>query len=141
MVISSPKIKLSPFGIFTIFNGISKTFYGIFDDSTFYLTMNSTLFPILYIIKGNYKNSNQVLDVNYTIEPNNKFQLVWLKLLPIISLLMINLPLFNDYKIKSVKEIVITNSCVLLIIIYGIWNIKRKRKKLEQKFIEIFEIE
>ena len=139
--IGSPKIKLSPFGMFTVFNGFSKTFYGIFDDSTFYLTTNSTFFPTFYIIKGKYKNSNQTLNINYTVEPKSKFQSVWYKLFPIISLIMINLPLFNDYRKKSVEEIILTNLCVILIIIYAFWDIKRKRKNLEQRFIETFKIE
>jgi hypothetical protein len=46
--IGSPNFKSSLFGIFTMFGGgNSKTFYGLFNDSAFNLTMNSTIFPPL----------------------------------------------------------------------------------------------
>ena len=63
--IGSPKLKLSPFGVFSMFGGISKTFYGNFDESTFRFTMNSTISPTFYIIKGKYKNTNNTLNVNW----------------------------------------------------------------------------
>lgn len=138
--IGSPKLKLSQFGFFTIFSGISKTFYGDFDNSTFRLTMNSMITPTFYIIKGKYKNTNNTLNVNYTIEPNTKFQLVWMKFFPIISLFVFNLFFLLSSRKTPIEVYVILNSFIVFIIFFSRWDIKRKKKSLEQKFIEVFEL-
>ena len=138
--IGSPKLKLSPFAIFSIFGGISKTFYGNFDDSTFQFTMNYTISPTFYIIKGKYKNTNNKLNVSYTVEPNSKFQIVWMKFFPFISLFASNL-IFLLSSRKTPNEVYIAcNTFIVFITLFSRWDIKRKKKNLEQKFIEIFEI-
>jgi hypothetical protein len=138
--IGSPKLKLSPFGFFTMFGEISKTFYGNFDDSTFRLTMNSTITPTFYIIKGKYKNTNNMLNVNYTVEPNSKFQIVWMKFFPVISLLAFNLFFLLSSGKIPIEVYVVFNSFIVFVIFFSRWDIKRKKKNLEQKFIKIFEI-
>lgn len=139
--IGYPKLKSTPFVVFTMSGGGgSKVFFGMFDDSTFRLTMNSTLFPTFYIIKGKYKNINNSLNVNYTIEPNSKFQILWNKYLPIISLFGVNLFfLLNSRKIP-VEVYLAFNLFIIFMILFSRWDIKRKKKNLEQKFIKIFEI-
>jgi hypothetical protein len=139
-IIGSPKLKLSPFGIFTMFGGTSKTFYGNFDDSTFRFTMNSTILPTFYILKGKYKNTNNTLNVNYTIEPNSKFQIVWMKFFPIISLFAFNLFFLLSSRKTPFEVYIAFNSFIVFIIFFSRWVIKRKKKNLEQKFIETFEL-
>ena len=138
--IGSPKLKLSPFGFFTMFGGISKTFYGNFDDSTFRLTMNSAITPTFYILKGEYKNTNNTLNVNYTVEPNSKFQIVWMKFFPIIALFASNLFFLVNSRKTPIEVYIAFNSFIIFIIFFSRWDINRKKKNLEKKFIEIFEL-
>lgn len=138
--IGSPKLKLSPFGIFTMFGETSKTFYGNFDDSTFRFTINSTISPTFYIIKGKYENTNNTLNVNYTIEPNSQFQIVWMKFFPIISLFAFNLFFLLSSRKTPIEVYITFNSFIVFIIFFSRWDIKRKKKNLEQKFVEIFEL-
>ena len=138
--VGSPKLKLSPFGIFTMFGGNSKTYYGISDDSTFRLTTNSTLFPTFYIMKGEYKNVNNTLNVNYSIEPKSKFQIVWMKFFPIVCLLGFNLFFLLASEKTPIETYIVFNSFIVFIILFSRWDIKRKKKNLEKKFVEMFEI-
>jgi hypothetical protein len=119
---------------------ISKTFYGLFDDSAFNLTMNSTLFPPLYVIKGKYKNTNNTLIINYTIEPNSKFGLLWMKFFPIIFLFVINLLFLLSSNKIPFEVFIVFNSFTIFILFYSRWDMKRRKKNMEKKFIEIFEI-
>jgi hypothetical protein len=136
--IGSLQIKLSLFRVFPMFSG-SKSFYGLFDDKSFRLTMNSKTSPTFYIVKGNYKNVNNVLKVNYIVEPNSKFQVTWAKYFPIICILAINIFfLFFARGLRRASTIV--NLFLLFMAFYSQWNEERKRKKLEQKFLRIFEI-
>ncbi|KQX15420.1 hypothetical protein [Flavobacterium sp. Root420] len=136
--IGSPKLKLSPFGIANGFTG-TKPFYGLFDDKSFRLTLNSAVSPSFYIIKGKYKITNNQLKVDYIMEPGNQFQLIWARYSPIILILAINIFfLFFARGLRRASTIV--NLFLLFMAFYSRWNEERKRKKLEEKFISIFEI-
>jgi hypothetical protein len=136
--IGSPKLKLSPFGLFIIFRG-TKPFYGLFDDKSFRLTLNSAVSPTIFIIKGKYKNVNNVLKVDYVVEPNSKFQLIWVEYSPIIGIIAINI--FFLFFAKGIRRAsTIVNLFLLFMAFYSRWKSERKRIKLEQKFIETFEI-
>jgi hypothetical protein len=136
--IGSPKLKLSPFGIFSIFSG-SKLFYGLFDDKSFQLTMNSTVSPTFFIIKGKYKITNKILQINYNIEPSPKFYLTLIKFVPIIFFILINLLFISANEIPT-EVFIVMNVFLVFIIFYSRWDTKRKMKNIEQKFIKIFEI-
>lgn len=139
--IGSPNFKSSLFGIFTMFGGNnSKFFYGLFDDSAFNLTMNSTIMPPLYVIKGKYKNTNSTLSINYTIESNSKFRLLWMKFFPIIFLFVINLLFLLSSNKIPFEVYIVFNLFTIFILFYSRWDMKRRKKNMEQKFIEIFEI-
>lgn len=137
--IGRPDIKLS-LGIFSLFYLNSKIFYGIFDDSTFRLTINYNFTSGFYILKGKYQNIDNKLKLNYIIEPMSKIGIIWIKYFPFIALIGFNC--FYFFNLKNVpNEInIIFNSFIVFIIFFSRWDIKRKRKNLEQKFIEIFEI-
>lgn len=141
IAIGNPEIKIIGFGIFTIFNGFSKRFYGKFDKSTFQITSNSTMFPTSYIIKGTYKSNNQDLIINYAVEPFSKFQGIYFKIFPIISMSLINLVLFNERENISTRSFIVVNIFGILFNVFGIWLVNKKKKRLEKKFVEIFEIE
>lgn len=136
--ISSLRVKISLFRLFPKFGGV-KPFYGLFDDKSFRLTINSTTSPTFYIVKGNYKNVNDVVKVSYSVEPNSKFQAIRAHYFPIICILAINIFfLFFARGLRRASTIV--NLFLLFMAFYARWNEERKRKKLEQKFIRIFEI-
>jgi len=137
--IGSPTLKLSPFGVFfNLFSGNSKPFYGLFDDKSFRLTMNSTISPTFFIIKGRYKITNETIVVNYDIEPYPKFYLVGIKFFPIIALVVINLSFFFSEVQKEV--FILPNIALVCMLFFSRWDIKCKRKDIEKRFIQIFEI-
>ncbi|RZJ55943.1 MAG: hypothetical protein EOO44_01385 [Flavobacterium sp.] len=136
--IGSPLLKLSPFGILN-FGGFSKPFYGDFDNSVFRLTANSSLSPTFYIIKGKYKVVNGILKIEYSNEPRNKFQLVWIKYFPVIALVAMNLLFLMDKK-AEIEFYIVSNLSIIFVLFFSRWNTRRKKENLEQKFKEVFEI-
>lgn len=138
--IGSPKLKLSPFGVFfNLFGGKSKLFYGLFDDKSFRLTMNYTTSPTFFIIKGQYKIINRTFIISYDIESSPKFYLVAIKFFPIIALVIINISFFLSEEVQ--KEIfILPNVALICMLFFSRWDIKYKRKNIEKMFIEIFEI-
>lgn len=138
--IGPPRLKLGPFSIFTIFDGHSKPFYGLFDDKNFRLTINSMRSPSFFIIAGKYDRTDDKVQISYIVEPYPKFYLTWIKYFPIFIFILINLLLIFSENVP--KEIFIpVNIFLLFAVFYSRWDYKRKRKSIEQKFIEIFEIE
>lgn len=136
--IGSLKVNLSRFRLFPIFGGV-KPFYGLFDDTSFRLTINSAASPTIFIVRGNYKNIGNKVNVNYIIEENSKFQLLWTQYSPVVFLIFINIFfLFIGRGLRRATTIV--SLFLLIVIFYSRWKEERKRKKLEQKFIRIFEI-
>lgn len=137
--IGSLKVNLSLFRIFPRFGGI-KPFYGLFDEKSFRLTINSRTSPTYFIIRGNYKNINNRLNINYIVEPNSKFQLLWTRFSPVVFLIALNVFfLFFGRGLRRATTIV--SLFLLIIIFYSRWKEERKRKKLERKFIRIFELQ
>ncbi|MFH6994157.1 hypothetical protein [Flavobacterium sp. FlaQc-48] len=136
--IGSLRAQLNLFRIFPRFGG-KKLFYGLFDDKSFTLTINSTTSPTYFTIKGKYKNVNNILKVSYIVEPNSKFQLLWVRFSPVVFLIAMNVFfLFFGRGLRRASTIV--SLFLLIIIFYSRWKEERKKKKLEQKFIRIFEI-
>lgn len=136
--IGSLKANINLLRIFPKFSG-NKPFYGLFDDKSFRLTINSTTSPTYFIIRGKYKNVNNVVKVSYIIEPNSKFQLLWVRFFPVVGLIAINV-FFLFFGRGLRKATTIVSLFLLVLIFYSRWKEERKWKKLEQKFIRIFEI-
>ena len=136
--IGSLKVNFNRFRLFPIFGGV-KPFYGLFDDTSFRLTINSPASPTIFIVRGNYKNIGNRVNVNYVVEENSKFQLLWTKYSPLVFLVFINI--FFLFIGRGLRRATTLVSLFLLIaIFYSRWKEERKRKKLEQKFIRVFEI-
>ncbi len=138
--IGRPDTQIS-LGIFSIFFLSSKKFYGNFDDSTFLLTINYNFTSGFYILKGEYQNIDHKLKLNYIIEPISKTSFIWIKYFPFVALIGFNCFFFLNLKNIPNEINIIFNSFIVFIIFFSRWDIKRKKKNLEQKFIEIFEIE
>jgi hypothetical protein len=136
--IGSLKETLGQVRVFPIV-GKPKYFYGLFDDKSFRLTTNSATSSTPYIINGKYKNINNTLKVDYSVELNNKFQLLWTRYFPIILILAINI--FFLFFAKGLRRAsTIVNLFLLFIAFYSRWKEEKKRKNLEEKFLSIFEI-
>ena len=136
--VGSLKVDFGLFRVFPRFRG-NKAFYGLFDDKSFRLTLNSPASPTYFIIRGKYKNVDNVVKISYIIEPNSKFQLLWVRFFPVAFLIAINVFfLFFGRGLRKASTIV--SLFMLVLIFYSRWKEERKWKKLEQKFIRIFEI-
>jgi len=120
-------------------SGAVKPFYGFFDDNSFSLTVNSLKSSTYFIVKGKYKMGNNGVEVMYNVESGNKYQQFWVYYSPIILILAINIFfLFFARGLRRASTIV--NLFLLFMAFYSRWNEERKKKKLEQKFVNIFEI-
>ena len=136
--IGSPNTVLGQVRIFPI-TGAIKPFYGFFDDNSFSLTVNSRKSSTNFIIRGKYENINNRLKVDCIVEPVNKYKQFWVYYSPIILILAINI--FFLFFAKGLRRAsTIVNLFLLFMAFYSRWNEERKRKKLEQKFMSIFEI-
>lgn len=138
--IGRPELQLS-LGILSIFFPSSKSFYGNFDDSTFRLTKNYNFTSGFYLLKGKYQNIDNKVKLNYIIEPMSKIGIIWLKYFPFIAMIGFNSFFFFNIKNTPNDIYIVFNLFIVFIIFYSRWDIKRKKKNLEQKFTEIFEIE
>jgi hypothetical protein len=136
--IGSITSKLGQVRIFPI-SGAVKPFYGFFDDKSFSLTVNSPKSSTNFIIRGKYESINNRLKVDCIVEPVNKYRQFGAYYSPIILILAINIFfLFFARGLRRASTIV--NLFLLFMAFYSRWNEERKRKKLEQTFINIFEI-
>jgi hypothetical protein len=138
--IGSPKFKSSLFGVFTVFDGSSEAFYGLVDDSNFRLTINTTLYPSFHILKGRYKNVNNELYIDYIIEPGYKFLSIWVKYFPYVFFFVVNILFLFSLNNTPIMVIAVFNLFLVFIIFFSRWDINQKKKKLEKKFKEVFEI-
>jgi hypothetical protein len=136
--IGSPKLKLSPLSVFTMFGETSKPFYGNYDDTSFRLTTNSTISPTFYILEGKYKKVNATVTINYNLVSPSKFHKVWMNFFPILALVVVNSVFFANN--SSFKAFVVFNSFWFVASLFSLWYNKRKKRKLEEKFLELFEI-
>lgn len=138
--IGHPKLKLSPFSMFSMFGNSSKTFYGLYDNSTFSLTSNFTINPTFYILRGSYKAVNGKLQIDYKLAPRHKYQVHYWIFISVLGFVFFNF-LFLSKNNKLSSEIpYVTNVFLILMMIYSYLNITRKRKRLEKNFVEIFKI-
>jgi hypothetical protein len=139
--IGHPRLKLSPFAMFSMFGDSSKTFYGLYDDSTFSLTSNFRTNATPYILRGSYKTENGKLQIHYKIVPRHKYQLYWW-----IFVLVLGFSVFNSFIIQSKNNesistnFYIMNTFLIFMAIYAYLDITRKKRKLERNFVEIFEV-
>ncbi|OXE99093.1 hypothetical protein B0A64_21750 [Flavobacterium araucananum] len=80
-----------------------------------------------------------MLKVTYIIEPNSKFQLLWVRFFPVVCLIAINV-FFLFFGRGLRKATTIVSLFLLVLIFYSRWKEERKWKKLERTFVRIFEI-
>ncbi|ESU21261.1 hypothetical protein FCR2A7T_06890 [Flavobacterium cauense R2A-7] len=134
-----PKIKGTPFAIFTLFGESNKIFFGTYSKTKFELTKNSTLFPTVHIISGEIKSiENNKTEINYVVKPIG-FGYYWNKYMPIIAIPIFNLILYtNSFPLKAYK---IINPVIVGIAILCNFLVWRNKNKLINHFEKVFEIE
>lgn len=138
--IGHPKLKLSPFAIFSMFSDSSKTFYGLYDNSTFSLTSNFTINQTPYILRGSYKALNGKLQIEYKLAPRHKYQVYWWIFISVLGFVFFNSIFLSNHNKPSSETPIIINVFLIFMISYAYLNITRKRKRLEKNFVEIFKI-
>ena len=134
--IGHPQLKINtPLNLF--FFDSSKSFYGRYDDTTFYITLNYRITHSSYVIKGNYKLFNKKLQIQYEIIPKFKYQkyfiLLWLAC-------GIGMLFFINFKFGNKNDIMIPNLFLLLMLICGSIHYKLSKITIENKFRKTFEI-
>ena len=135
----NPRIKGTPFAVFSISGESNKSFYGTYNKAKFELTKNSTLFPAPFIISGeiNSKNNTQT-EIIYEVKPIG-FGYYWLKYMPIIGILMFNLVLYTQSAPFEIYTII--NPIIFGFAIISRFYMWRKKNKLVTDFKKVFEIE
>jgi hypothetical protein len=134
----NPKIKGTPFAVFSISGELNKSFYGTYNEVKFELTKNSTLFPAPFIISGKFNStSNNRTEIVYEVKPIG-FGYYWIKYLPIFGILMFNLILFMES--TPVEMYTIINLILLGFFIISRIYMWRKKSKLISVFEKKFEI-
>lgn len=137
--IGNPQLKFfTPFSLF--FHDSSKSFYGLYNESTFSLTSNLKITQISYKLRGSYKVVNGKLQIRYKIFPKFKYQYhfwIFCLMCGFAMLVFINIAMFKNNKTSDLLAI---NPLFIFILYYGFFTTIRAKKKLEKKFIEIFEI-
>jgi hypothetical protein len=132
-------LKESPLAMLTIYDPTDKPFTGLFTDTNFRLTRNSSFLPTPFIISGDYKQTEtSETIVDYKIEP------VWfghfsMRILPVIALVLINVSLVRAATTLPVNLLITVNAFLLLafspIVITNI-----QKKQIEGDFLTAVEL-
>ena len=138
--IGHPKLKLSPFAIFSMFGDSSKIFYGLYDDNSFSLTLNFRTSPTYYIMRGSYTAVNEKLQIQYNIVPRYKYQIYWWVFISVLGFVVFNSLLWMGHNKPDSEVPIIVNLFLFFMVTFAYITITRKRRKLEKNFLEIFEI-
>jgi len=135
--IGNPKIKGTPFSIWTKPVKTSRKFYGEFDKTSFRLTKNSISFPIPYIFVGEFNScSKSSTEVSINVKPI-WFGYLWIRILPVVALILINSMLVTE---DTDVEVFILVNIFLVIMFSPILFINRQKNKFRKDFYKILEI-
>lgn len=131
-----PKLKINtPFNLF--FFDSSKSFYGRYDDSTFYITSNLRFSQSYYLIKGKYEFVNKKLQIEYEILPKFKYQKYFLTLWFICGIGMIT---YINLSFGNKNDVIIPSIIIFLMLICGSLHYNLSKRIIENKFRKAFEI-
>ncbi len=135
----NPKIKGTPFAVFSISRDSKKSFYGTYNEAKFELTKNSTLFPIPFIIYGEINSTNNTqTEIFYEVKTIG-FGYYWIKYMPLFGILLFNLILYTESTPLEIYAIV--NPILFSFTIISRFYMWRKKNKLITDFERVFEIE
>lgn len=135
----NPKIKGTPFAVFSILGESNKIFFGTYNKTKFELTKNATFFPTPFIIIGEVKsNGNKLTEVIYEVKPIG-FGYYWLKYMPLFGVFIFNLIFYIES--APFEIFVLANSFLFGLIIYSYFYMRFKKSKFITVFKKVFEIE
>ena len=135
----NPKIKGTPFAVFTLIGDSNKIFFGNYNKTNFALTKNATFFPTPFIISGNIKSKNNIeSEIIYEIKPIG-FGYYWLKYMPLVGIFIFNVIFYTES--APFEIFIIMNSILIGYIIFIHFYLLRKKNRLLTDFEKIFEIE
>jgi hypothetical protein len=133
----NPKIKGTPFSLFTKSGGKDKIFYGSYNQTKFEITNNSLI--ALFIISGEIKTVDKYsTEVIYKIVPNG-FGYYWNKYMIFIIVFVFNLILYKE-SVPLKSHILITLISFGLILLNHLM-LRRKKNQLKNEFQKVFELE
>ena len=137
--IGDPKIKGTPFAVFTMFGKTRMKFYGEYTNSDFRLTKNAILYPIPYIFEGTLKSKDKTTtEISLNIKPI-WFGYLWIRIIPSLAFIFINhMLIIHGEDIKT--EIYFLVNAFLLFMFTPILFTIRQKNKLLKDFYKIFEI-
>lgn len=137
--IGDPKIKGTPFAVFSMFGKTRMKFYGEYSNSAFRLTKNANLYPIPYIFQGTIKSKDKTsTEISLNIKPI-WFGYLWIRVLPALALIIFNLLLI--VKGEDIEtEIYFFVNVFLLFMFTPVLITIRQKNKLLKDFYKIFEI-
>lgn len=137
--IGDPKIKGTPFAVFTMFGETRMKFYGEYTNSDFRLTKNAILYPIPYIFQGTMKSKDKTTtEISLNIKPI-WFGYLWIRILPALALIFINLMLIINAEDIETEIYILVNAFLLFMFTPILFTIRQKNKLLKD-FYKIFEI-
>lgn len=135
----NPRIKGTPFAVFSISGASNKRFYGTYTKKEFELTKNATLFPAPFIISGEFNSTNNAqTEIVYEVKPIG-FGYYWIKYMPIFGILIFNVILYTDS--APLEIFVLINPILFSFASIGRFYMWRKKNKLIADFEKVFEIE
>lgn len=137
--IGDPKIKGTPFAVFTMFGKTRMKFYGEYTNSDFRLTKNAILYPIPYIFQGTMKSKDKTTtEISLNIKPI-WFGYLWIRILPALALIFINLMLIINAADIETEIYILINAFLLFMFTPILFTIRQKNKLLKD-FYKIFKI-
>ncbi len=137
--IGDPSTKGTPFAILTILESSKKSFYGKFDKKCFELTKNAKLFPIPYIISGNFKSTDDSrTTVDFKIKPI-WFGYLWVRIIPFVGIILFNYLIITKTDVLPTDLLIVVNAFLSLMFL-PIFILNYKKKKMDREFREVFKI-
>ncbi len=134
-----PKLKfVTPFS--WLFRDSSKPFYGLYDAHTFSLTSNGAFSHSPFVLRGSYKLENARLQVNYTVGPRFAWQ-YWFWGLWVVAVCGFMMYINRMLYATTQSDNLIPIDCFFVFLLgFAVLTTLRSRKKLEQKFKQVFQI-
>jgi hypothetical protein len=137
--LESQTLKESPLAILTIYDPIDQPFFGQFSDTKFRLTKNFSYLPVPFIINGDYKQTETMETiVNYKVQPV-WFGYRWISILPIITLVFINVLLVKT-AITVPFDLLIAVNIFLLFMCSPILITNIQKRRMEKDFLLAVEL-
>ncbi len=135
----NPKIKGTPFAMFTALGESNKIFFGTYNKTKFKLTKNATFFPTPFIISGEFNSKiNHQTELIYEVEPIG-FGYYWMKYMPLFVIFIFNLIFYRES--APLEMFILMNSVLIVFNIFSHFYLLQKKKGLIRDFKKVFEIE